>query len=589
MARFFVLIFLILLGTAAVLAAIFALAVGSHAWWILAAVSAALLVLAIHDVVQTKHAILRNFPVLGHTRFFFEFIRPEIQQYFIERNTDGKPFDRDTRSLIYARAKGADSHKAFGTERDVNQVGYEYLLHSTAPSAPPVEQHGVRIGSSQCTRPVRVSLLNISSMSFGALSKNAVLAMNKGAAKGQFMQETGEGGLSEYHLRYGADLFWEIGSGYFGCRTANGRFDPEGFAQKAANAVVKGITIKLSQGAKPGLGGVLPAAKVSTQIAMARGVPRGEDCISPASHPEFSTPRELLQFVARLRELSDGKPIGIKLCVGSRTDVLAICKAMVETGILIDFITVDGAEGGTGAAPLEYEDHVGTPLTEGLMLVHNALVGTGLRDQVRVGAAGKIASGSDIVKRLIQGADFCFAARPMMMATGCIQAQKCHTNRCPVGVATQDRRLVMALNIEDKGNRVYNYHRLTVTEAAQLIASMGLDGPEQLTPRMLRRRVNTQSTRSYASLFHWLRPGELLEQVPSSWAEDWAQADPDHFGEHAPLTYTIPAPVAIIPADGQYRVPGSNVPRVEPRDSQSVKPVPSDATRPEGRPGRPKS
>lgn len=587
MARFFVLIFLILLGIAAVFAAIFAMALGNHAWWVLAAVCLVLLVVGIHDVVQTKHAILRNFPVLGHTRFFFEFIRPEIQQYFIERNTDGKPFDRDTRSLIYARAKGADSHKAFGTEREVNQVGHEYLLHSTAPVAPPAEQHSVLIGSSQCRQPARISLLNISSMSFGSLSKNAVLAMNKGAAKGEFMQETGEGGLSEYHLRYGADLFWEIGSGYFGCRTDEGRFNPEIFAQKAVYESVKGITIKLSQGAKPGLGGVLPAAKVSAQIARTRGVPMGEDCISPASHPEFSTPRQLLEFVGRLRELSDGKPVGIKLCVGSRTDVLAICKAMHETGILVDFITVDGAEGGTGAAPLEYEDHVGTPLTEGLMLVHNALVGTGLRDEVRVGAAGKIASGSDIVKRLIQGADFCFAARPMMMATGCIQAQKCHTNRCPVGVATQDRRLMLALNVEDKGNRVYNYHRLTVTEAAQLMASMGLESPAELNTRMLRRRVNTQSTRSYASLFHWLSPGELLEEAPSSWAADWAEADTEHFGEHAPLTFTAPSPVGILPAPGQ---PGNlrtaSPPRVEPRDGQSVKPVPADVTRPEGKPGR---
>ena len=587
MARFFVLVFLILLGAAAVFAAIFAIALGSHAWWVLVAVCALLLILAIHDVMQTKHAILRNFPVLGHTRFFFEFIRPEIQQYFIERNTDGKPFDRDTRSLIYARAKGADSHKAFGTERDVNRTGYEYLLHSTAPTSPPQDQHSVLIGSSQCRHPARVSLLNISSMSFGALSRNAVLAMNKGAAMGEFIHETGEGGLTDFHLRYGADVFWEIGSGYFGCRTENGRFNPEDFTRKAAHESVKGITIKLSQGAKPGLGGVLPAAKVSAQIAKARGVPLGQDCISPASHPEFSTPRQLMDFVARLRELSGGKPVGIKFCVGSRTDVLAICKAMIATGILVDFITVDGAEGGTGAAPLEYEDHVGTPLTDGLMLVHNALVGTGLRDEVRIGAAGKIATGSDIVKRLIQGADFCFAARPMMMATGCIQAQKCHTNRCPVGVATQDKRLVMALNVEDKGNRVYNYHRLTVTEAAQIMASMGLEGPDQLTTRMLRRRVNLQSTRSYASLFHWLRPGELLDDVPSSWAEDWAESDAEHFGEHAPLTFGSPHSVRILEPHAHAGYPNSvSAPRVEPREGHSIKPVHPDATRPEGKPGR---
>ena len=592
MARFFVLIFLVILITAAALAAVFATALGSTAWWVLLVFSAVVLGVGIHDLVQTRHAILRNFPVLGHARFFFEFIRPEVQQYFIERNTDGKPFDRDTRSLIYARAKGADSHKAFGTEREVNAVGHEYLLHSTAPVAPVSGQHTVRIGSSQCRQPAEVSLLNISSMSFGSLSKNAVLAMNKGAAMGEFIHETGEGGLTRYHLEYGAELFWELGSGYFGCRTAQGRFDPETFARKAAHPKVKGITIKLSQGAKPGLGGVLPAAKVTAEIAEARSVPMGEDCISPASHPEFSTPRELMAFVARLRELSEGKPVGIKFCVGSRTDVLAICKAMRDTGTLVDFITVDGAEGGTGAAPLEYEDHIGTPLTEGLMLVHNALVGTGLRQEVRVGAAGKIANGNDIVKRLIQGADFCFAARSMMMATGCIQAQKCHTNHCPVGVATQDKRLMRALVVDDKGNRVYNYHRLTVTEASQIMASMGLEGPGQLTARMLRRRVNLQSTRSYASLFHWLRPGELLQEAPTTWRADWEEADADHFGEHAPVPSGSPHSVQLTTPAGQDAEPVPEprrdtvaAPRIEPKDRQVVKPVHSDVTRPEGKPG----
>jgi len=583
MARFFILIFLLIAAVAAALAAIFATALGAAAWWVLVVFILVVLGVGIHDLIQTRHAILRNYPVLGHARFFFEFIRPEIQQYFIERNTDGKPFDRDTRSLIYARAKGADSHKAFGTERDVNQVGHEFLLHSTAPVPPVTSQHKVRVGSSQCTAPFDVSLLNVSSMSFGALSKNAVLAMNKGAAMGDFMQETGEGGLTRYHLEYGADLFWEIGSGYFGCRTDEGRFNEQTFATKAAYEQVKGITIKLSQGAKPGLGGVLPAAKVTAEISEARGVPMGEDCISPASHPEFSTPRELMSFVARLRELSGGKPVGIKFCVGSRTDVLAICKAMLETGVLVDFITVDGSEGGTGAAPLEYEDNVGTPLTDGLMLVHNALVGTGLRGEVRLAAAGKIANGNDIVKRIIQGADFCFAARPMMMATGCIQAQKCHTNHCPVGVATQDRRLMHALNVDDKGNRVYNYHRLTVTEAAQIIASMGLEGPEQLNARMLRRRVDLQGTRSYASLYHWLRPGELLDEVPTTWREDWDEADADHFGEHAPLAYASPHSVGTQPPTGHPNT--VSAPRIEPKDRQVVRPVHSDVTRPEGKPG----
>ncbi|MGO2052261.1 FMN-binding glutamate synthase family protein [Glutamicibacter sp. BW80] len=586
MMRIVVILFLFVLAAGFVLTALLAGTSGNWVWWILVALTAVLVAVGIRDMTQKRHAILRNFPILGHARYLFEFIRPEIQQYFIERNTDGTPFDRDTRSMIYARAKGTDSHKAFGTELKVNEVGHEYLLHSSAPVAPNKEQHRVNIGSSQCAQPYEMSLLNISSMSFGSLSANAVLAMNKGAAMGDFVHETGEGGLTKYHLEHGADLFWEIGSGYFGCRTPEGRFNPETFARKANLPQVKGITIKMSQGAKPGLGGVLPAAKVTAEIAEAREVPMGQDCISPASHGEFSTPRELLAFVSKLRKLSGGKPVGIKFCVGSRTDVMAICKAMIETGVLVDFITVDGAEGGTGAAPLEYEDHVGTPLTEGLMLVHNVLMGAGLRHEIRLAAAGKIANGSDIVKRMIQGADFAFSARPMMMATGCIQAQKCHTNHCPVGVATQNKRLMRALDVEDKGHRVYNYHRLTVTEAGQIMASMGLRGPDQLNTRMLRRRVNLQSTRSYASLFHWLQPGELLENPPASWREDWQEADPDHFGEHAPVHFGIPSNVALAPAR-QLREPVEAVKaaRVEPRDSQKVHPVPSDVTRPEGQPG----
>lgn len=585
MMRIVVLLFLGVLATGFVITAILASTSGGWVWWILVALTGLLVLLGVRDLVQKKHAILRNFPIVGHARYLFEFIRPEIQQYFIERNTDGKPFDRDTRSLIYARAKGADSHKAFGTERNVNELGHEYLLHSAAPVAPPTSQFRVKVGSSQCTQPYEISLMNISSMSFGALSANAVLAMNKGAEMGEFVHETGEGGLTKYHLEYGADLFWEIGSGYFGCRTPEGRFNPETFAKKANHEKVKGITIKLSQGAKPGLGGVLPAAKVTAEIAEARDVPMGVDCISPASHAEFSTPRELMHFVGKLRELSGGKPIGVKFCVGSRTDIMALCKGMLDTGILVDFITVDGAEGGTGAAPLEYEDHVGAPLTEGLMLVHNTLVGAGLRDEIRLAAAGKIANGSDIIKRLIQGADFTFSARSMMMATGCIQAQQCHTNHCPVGVATQNKRLMRALDVEDKGHRVYNYHHLTVTESAQIMASMGLTSPTQLNTRMLRRRVNLQSTRSYASLFHWLRPGELLDEAPGSWKEDWEEADSDHFGEHAPLHYEEPMGVGIEASVVREPHDAVSAPRIEPRESAKVRPVHSDVTRPEGRPG----
>jgi glutamate synthase domain-containing protein 2 len=523
----------VLIGVLVVLAVLAAAAAVSllTGWWILVAVVAALLLaVAVHDVVQRRHAVLRNYPLLGHLRYLLESVRPELQQYFIERNFDGRPYDRDTRTLIYERAKGIAGEKAFGTERDVNAVGYEYLLHSTVPVPASTEPYRVRVGGPDCLRPYDMALFNVSGMSFGALSANAVLALNGGAARGGFAQDTGEGGLTRYHLQPGGDLVWELGSGYFGARTADGDFDPVMFAEKAAHDAVRCVELKLSQGAKPGIGGVLPAAKVSAEIAAARNVPQGETCVSPAAHRVFGTPRELVAFIARMRELAGGKPAGFKLCVGSRVDVLAICKAMLAEGTAPDFIVVDGAEGGTGAAPPEYSDHVGQPLTEGLMTVHNALVGVGLRDRVRVGAAGKVATGSDIVKRLIQGADYTNAARAMMMATGCIQAQRCHTNTCPVGVATQDPRRTRALDVPDKTERVYRYQRATVAEAQRIMASMGARSPAGLRPEQLMRRIGHMDTRSYAELFDWPEPGELLAQPPRAWAADWKAADPDSFG-----------------------------------------------------------
>jgi glutamate synthase domain-containing protein 2 len=366
-------------------------------------------------------------------------------------------------------------------------------------------------------------------MSFGALSANAIRALNKGAAMGGFAHDTGEGSISRYHREYGGDLIWEIGSGYFGARTKDGHFDPDAFAEKAAHEHVKCVSLKLSQGAKPGIGGVLPAAKVSAEIAEARGVPKGVKCVSPPYHSAFSTPRELVRFIATMRGLADGKPTGFKLCIGARHEFLAICKAMVAEGVTPDFIVVDGSEGGTGAAPQEYEDHIGTPLTEGLMFVHNALVGSGLRDRIRVGASGKVATGSDIVKRLAQGADYTNAARAMMMAAGCIQAQRCHTNTCPVGVTTQDARRARALNVPDKTQRVHRFQQATVAQAQQIIGSMGLHDPSQVQPWMLIRRVDEASTRSYADLFEWLDDGELLASPRRSWAADWRRADPDSF------------------------------------------------------------
>jgi glutamate synthase domain-containing protein 2 len=498
-------------------------------WWALAAAGLALTVVAVVDFLQPRNSILRNFPLLGHARFLLEEVRPMIQQYFIERNWDGKPFDRDARALIYDRSAGRPSVKSFGTELEVRQPGYEFLTHSIAPAPVAAEEHRVRIGGPDCAQPYDASLFNISSMSYGSLSANAVKAMGAGAAKGGFLHETGEGGLTQFHLDSGADIGWEFGSGYFGCRTTDGHFSPEAFREKALLPQIKLITLKLSQGAKPGLGGVLPAPKVTEEIAQIRGVPAFQDCISPPAHSAYSTPRELLEFIGELRRLSDGKPVGFKLCVGTRRDVLALCKAMRDTGIRPDFIIVDGAEGGTGAAPLEYQDHMGTPLTEGLTILHEALVGAGLRDGIRIGAAGKVASGHDIVRRLIQGADFCLAARPMMMAVGCIQAQKCHTDHCPTGIATQDPRFTRGLDPVSKGERVFRYHRATVTEVAQLIATLGARGPHELDRSMLMRRVSQTQVVSYAELTDWLQPGQLLSDAPAPWTQDWQRASADSF------------------------------------------------------------
>jgi glutamate synthase domain-containing protein 2 len=513
---------------AAVLAAIAAMLHGS--WWVLpAVVLAGLAALGTWDLLQTRHTILRLYPILGHVRFLMELIRPEIRQYFIESNTEAAPFDRETRDLVYERAKATKGDEPFGTERDVTAVGYEFLRHSLRAHFAENLDPRVRIGGPDCTQPYDIAMLNVSAMSFGALSANAIEALNAGAARGGFAHDTGEGGISPYHLRGGGDLIWEIGSGYFGCRDPEGRFDAATFAEKARLPAVKAISIKLSQGAKPGLGGVLPGAKVSAEIAATRGVPIGKTVISPPSHSAFTTPGEFVAFIATLRRLSGGKPVGFKLCVGARTEFLSICKAIVASGIAPDFVIVDGGEGGTGAAPQEFEDHVGMPLTEGLMLVHNSLVGTGLRDRIRIGASGKVASGVDIVSRVCQGADFTMSARAMMFAAGCIQALKCNTNKCPTGVATQDPARTRALHVPDKSVRVFNYQRATVASAAQIVASMGLDGFHQLSPAMLNRRIEGQRTRTYAEIYDWLMPGELLDGPPEAWLSDWIEASADEF------------------------------------------------------------
>ncbi|MFI1720500.1 FMN-binding glutamate synthase family protein [Streptomyces sp. NPDC020489] len=525
MTRMAIVVLTLALGALAAIAA-----VGLSLWWCAAAVPLVLLgLLGAADLLQRRHSVLRNYPVVGHARFLLERIRPELQQYFVERNFDGRPFDRDVRTIVYERAKGTDAEQPYGTERDVYEPGYEFLVPSMAPCPVPKSPPRVRVGGPDCSRPYDMALLNVSAMSFGSLSSNAILALNGGAAAGGFAHDTGEGGLSEYHLKPGGDLVWEIGTGYFGCRTKDSDFDPAEFAEKAAHDHVKCVSLKLSQGAKPGIGGVLPGTKVNAEIAKVRDVPEGQTVISPPYHKVFSTPRELVRFIARMRELSGGKPTGFKLCVGSRRQFLAVCKAMLAEGTAPDFIVVDGGEGGTGAAPLEFADHVGTPLTEGLLTVHNALVGAGLRDRIRIGASGKIATGTDLVKRLVQGADYGNAARAMMFAVGCIQAQRCHTNTCPTGVTTQDPRRARALDVRDKTPRVQRFQEATVASALQLMASMGVTDPADLRPHMLRRRIDPYTERSYEELYEWLEPGQLLAEPPAAWAADWQAADPDRF------------------------------------------------------------
>ena len=386
-----------------------------------------------------------------------EFVSPEIQQYFIETPQSGRPYNREQRSVVYRRAKGVIDTTPFGTVRDLGNDGAEFAFHSLAPKHVAEPYGRITVGGPQCKQPYDASRLNVSGMSFGALSANAVEAMNKGARRGNFAQSTGEGGLTPYHLKHGGDVIWQIGTGYFSCRTQDGRFDPDAFAERARQASVKMIEVKLSQGAKPSHGGILPASKITEEISRIRLVPMGEDCLSPPAHPEFSTPRGLLEFVARLRELSGGKPTGFKLCIGVRSEFMGIVKAMVETGILPDFITVDGAEGGTGAAPPEFSDSLGTPINEALPFVHAALVGAGLRQHIRVIASGKVVTGFDMVTKLAIGADMCAVARPMMFAVGCIQARSCNNNKCPTGVATQDPVRMAAIDIESKHIRVSNW------------------------------------------------------------------------------------------------------------------------------------
>ncbi|AMM25058.1 glutamate synthase [Variovorax sp. PAMC 28711] len=477
--------------------------------WIAVAGFAALSATGVHDMRQARHAILRNYPVIGHLRFLLEYIRPEMRQYFIESDSEAAPFSRAQRSLVYQRAKGEPDNRPFGTQLNVTIAGYEWINHSMVPTKIANHDFRITIGAS-CAQPYDASVFNISAMSFGSLSANAILALNKGAKAGGFAHDTGEGSISQHHRVHGGDLIWEIGSGYFGCRNDDGTFNEERFVANACDPQVKMIEIKLSQGAKPGHGGVLPGPKVTAEISAARGVPIGVDCISPSSHSAFSTPVELMQFVAKLRDLSGGKPTGFKFCLGHPWEWFAIVKAMQQTGITPDFIVVDGAEGGTGAAPVEFSDHVGAPLQEGLLLVHNTLIGVGLRDRIKIGCAGKVITAFDLARMMALGADWCNAARGFMMALGCIQAQTCHTGHCPTGVTTQDPQRQQALVVPDKADRVQNFHRSTLHALQELVQAAGLDHPRQITAHHIVRRISDTEVRLLSNLVMQVQPGALL-------------------------------------------------------------------------------
>jgi glutamate synthase domain-containing protein 2 len=526
----FVIYTLSVLLTAALLAIVL---VYPHAFAIVAvplAIVAALAILGTHDLVQPRHSVLRNYPISAHLRFLLEEIRPEMRQYFFEDEKQGMPFSRDKRAVVYQRAKMVLDKRPFGTQYDVYSEGFEWLRHSMQPRPHAEQPFRVAIGGPDCAKPYDASVFNISAMSFGALSPNAIRALNKGAKAGNFAHDTGEGGFSPYHAENGGDIIWEIGSGYFGARNADGTFSAERFRATATRDQIKMVELKMSQGAKPGHGGVLPAAKVSEEISRTRGVPMGCDCISPSGHSCFSTPIGMMEFIGKMRELSGGKPAGFKLCVGHPWEFLAVCKAMLQTGIYPDFIVIDGKEGGTGAAPLEFIDHLGMPMREGLNFVHNALIGIGARDRIKLGASGKIVSAFDIARAMALGADWCNAARGFMFALGCIQSQSCHTDRCPVGVATQDPTRHRALVVDEKWVRVKNFHAATLEALAEIVAAAGLDHPSEFMPAHFSRRVSAREVVTFDELYPTLRPGELIAGTDDPRFRDaWKLASPSSF------------------------------------------------------------
>lgn len=482
-----------------------------------------------YEILFSDSNLRRNYPVLANIRYLLEFIRPEIQQYFIANNTEERPFSRERRNLIYRRAKNADDTLPFGTQQDILAEGYRSLNHSLSATQVSAEHARITVGNAACRQPYSASRLNVSGLSFGALSGNAIAAMNKGARLGDFAQNTGEGGISEYHLAHGGDLIWQIGTGYFGCRNSDGRFDSAAFRERARLDAVKMVELKLSQGAKPSHGGVLPGAKVTPEIARIRTVEVGETVYSPANHPEFNTPTGLLEFLQRLRELSDGKPVGFKLCLGKKPEFMAVVKAMLDTGIVPDFITIDGAEGGTGAAPVEFSNRLGTPCLEATYFIAQVLIGAGLREQIQLISSGQTASGFDMLEKLLVGANMVNAARAFMLAVGCVQAQTCNTNHCPTGVATQDPGRSRAINVAEKAERVRNYHEGTVHACFELCGAMGFDNPDTPDAEDLFTRYQ-EGLKNFHQIYQPLAPGQLLSgAIPEAYQDDWQRASARRF------------------------------------------------------------
>jgi glutamate synthase domain-containing protein 2 len=491
-----------------------------------------LIYMGVVDILQKRQSIRRNFPLLGRLRYVFEDMRPKIQQYFVESDTDGSPINRNDRSVIYQRAKKQVDTTPFGTQYDVYAEGYEWMSHSIVPIDFHKMNHHPRVavGNRDCKQPYSASVLNVSAMSFGSLSSNAVEALNAGARVGGFAHNTGEGGLSPHHLKNDGDVIWQIGTGYFGARDEQGNFSADAFQKNATRPQVKMIEIKLSQGAKPGHGGILPAKKNTPEVAAIRLVKPGTTVYSPPYHSAFNSPKGLIEFVKKLRDLSGGKPVGFKLCIGRKSEFISICKAMVELNIYPDFITVDGGEGGTGAAPPEFSNFVGMPLLDGLSFVDNMLKGFNARQHVKVFASGKILTGFQILRAIALGADGCNSARAMMMALGCIQALECNKNTCPTGVATQDPVLVKGLDIEDKTIRVSNFHKHTIESFVELMAASGIDEPSKLNRHQISRRVFMNEVRTFEEIYPSIPVGSMLsDTVPEAYKMSNQSASADKF------------------------------------------------------------